>query len=142
MTSQTLLAFDVGTKRIGPAVGQSITCTANILNTIPAKEGIPNWDTIEALLKEWQPDTVIVGLPLNMDGTENELCRRAKKFGNRIHGRFRVPVEMFDERLTTREAKELAWEEGHKGNYANDPVDSIAARLILESWWRQHPPTP
>lgn len=133
--SQSLLAFDFGTQNIGAAYGQTVTATATELPTIKARDGVPNWDDVAALLKEWQPNKVLVGLPLNMDDTESDLSKRARKFGNRLHGRFGVPVEMVDERLSTFAAKEEAAERGHKGNYAQAPVDSIAARLILESWF-------
>lgn len=133
----TLLAFDFGTRNIGVAYGQTVTGTATELNPLPARDGIPNWDDISRLLDEWQPSLVVVGLPLNMDGTASELSQRARKFGNRLHGRFGIMVEMVDERLTTREAKEEASSRGHRGNYADNPVDSIAARLILESWFNQ-----
>ena len=85
--SGTLLAFDFGTKSIGVAVGQRITGTARPLPAIKAQDGTPDWNIIERLLKEWQPDEIIVGLPLNMDGTEQPLTARARKFANRIHGR-------------------------------------------------------
>lgn len=134
---QTVIAFDFGTKKIGVAVGQSITCSASPLPTLKAKDGIPYWHQIDRLLREWQPDLVVVGLPLNMDDSENQLTVRAKKFANRVHGRFGLPVELMDERLSTREAKELAFEMGHKGNFSENPVDSLAAQLILESWWRR-----
>lgn len=133
--SQTLLAFDFGTQNIGAAYGQTVTSTATELPTLKARDGIPNWDDFAALLKEWKPDKVLVGLPLNMDDTESGLSKRARKFGNRLHGRFGVAVEMVDERLSTFAAKEEAAERGHRGNYAQAPVDSIAARLILESWF-------
>lgn len=135
MKSLTVLAFDYGLKNIGSAYGQSITGTATELPPLRARDGIPNWEQIAALLTEWQPQLLLVGLPLNMDDTESDLSQRARKFGNRLHGRFNLPVEMFDERLTTRLAKEEARERGHKGDYANLPVDSIAARLLLESWF-------
>ena len=132
--TQTLLAFDYGVKNIGVAYGQTLSGTATEIPPIKARDGVPNWDDVAALLKEWQPDLLLVGLPLNMDGTESELCPRARKFGNRLHGRFGVQVEMVDERLSTFAAKEEAAERGHRGNYGQAPVDSIAARLILESW--------
>jgi putative Holliday junction resolvase len=132
--TQTLLAFDYGVKNIGVAYGQTLSGTATEIPPIKARDGVPNWDDVAALLKEWQPDVLLVGLPLNMDGTESELCPRARKFGNRLHGRFGIKVEMVDERLSTFAAKEEAAERGHRGNYGQAPVDSIAARLILESW--------
>lgn len=131
----TILAFDYGTKSVGVAYGQSLTGTANELAPLPAREGIPNWESIGRLLQEWQPQQLLVGLPLNMDDSESELAKRARKFANRLHGRFGLPVVLFDERLSTREAKEEARQRGHRGNYAQSPVDSIAARLILESYF-------
>lgn len=135
MQSLSLLAFDYGLKNIGVAYGQSITGTANELPPLAARDGIPNWEQIAKLITEWRPQRLLVGLPLNMDDSESELSQRARKFANRLHGRFGLPVELFDERLTTRLAKEAARERGHKGNYATKPVDSIAARLFLESWF-------
>lgn len=136
--STSYLAFDFGTKSIGVASGQSISHTASELKPIKANDGIPDWNTLENLLAEWRPDKVIVGLPVNMDGTEMEMTRRARKFGNRLNGRFGCNVTFYDERLSTREAKEEAYERGHKGNYAHKPIDSIAARIILEGWWQEH----
>lgn len=131
---KTLLAFDYGTKNIGVASGQMITRSANSLVSLKAKDGIPDWNQIEKLLAEWKPDLVLVGLPLNMDETESEFSVRARKFANRIHGRFGVKVEMVDERLTSFEAKSEVMGRGGSRDYKNNPVDSIAARLILESW--------
>ncbi|GLS27051.1 Holliday junction resolvase RuvX [Marinibactrum halimedae] len=134
----TAIAFDYGVKNIGVAAGQSLTQTASELNPIPARDGTPDWDQIEQLLKEWRPDVVIVGLPLNMDDSESEFSVRTRKFANRVHGRFGVKVELMDERLSTRDAKDAAQKRGHKGNYGKNPIDSIAARLILESWFAVH----
>ena len=82
--SRTVLAFDFGTKSIGVAVGQEITGTASPLAALKARDGIPDWNVIEKLYEEWQPQLVVVGLPLNMDGTEQEVTQRAKKFANRL----------------------------------------------------------
>lgn len=130
-----MLAFDYGTKNIGVAFGQAVTGTGNELPPLKARDGIPDWALIANLLTEWQPELLLVGLPLNMDGSDGEICKRARKFANRLHGRFGLPVEMVDERLTTREAKSLAQERGHSGHFASAPIDSIAARLIVESWF-------
>jgi putative holliday junction resolvase len=129
-----LLAFDYGTKNIGVASAQTITKTANSLPGLKAKDGIPDWNQIEKLLKEFQPDLVLVGLPLNMDGSESELSTRARKFANRIHGRFGVKVEMIDERLSSFAAKGEVIEQGGSRDYKHNPVDSIAARILLEDW--------
>jgi len=84
MASYQALAFDYGLKNIGVATGQSMTHSATELRAINAKDGIPNWQQVEALIKEWRPKKVIVGLPLNMDGSESEMCARARKFGRRL----------------------------------------------------------
>ena len=131
---KTLLAFDYGTKNIGVATGQTITSSANSLPSLKAKDGIPDWSQIEKLISEWKPDLVLVGLPLNMDDTESELSARARKFANRLNGRFNVKTEMVDERLTSFEAKGEVMSRGGSRDYKNNPVDSIAARLILEGW--------
>lgn len=110
--SGTLLAFDFGTKSIGVAVGQRITGTARPLTALKANDGTPDWNLIERLLREWQPDDVIVGLPLNMDGTEQPLTARSRKFANKIHGRFGVSVKLHDERLSTVEARAGLFEHG------------------------------
>ncbi|WP_299775846.1 Holliday junction resolvase RuvX [uncultured Pseudoteredinibacter sp.] len=133
-TIKTVLTFDYGLRNIGLAQGNLLSRTAQELKPLKAKDGTPNWDEISKLLKEWQPDLIVVGLPLNMDDSESELSARARKFGNRIHGRFGIKVEMMDERLSSFEAKEEASERGQYGNYSKQPIDSIAARLILESW--------
>ncbi|MCI0509969.1 putative Holliday junction resolvase [Chromohalobacter marismortui] len=135
-TGQRLvLAFDFGTRRIGVAVGNEMLGSATALAPLPARDGIPEWQQIGQLLTEWQPDLLVVGLPLNMDGTESDMSRRARKFGNRLHGRFGKPVEVFDERGSTRAAKRIARDAGHRGNYRDDGVDGIAAQLILESFF-------
>ncbi|WP_386692199.1 MULTISPECIES: Holliday junction resolvase RuvX [unclassified Lonepinella] len=134
----TVLAFDFGTKSIGCAVGQSITGTAQALPAFKAQDGIPNWDAIEKLLKEWQPDRLVVGLPLNMDGTEQALTLRAKKFANRLHGRFGLPVELQDERLTTVDARAEIFQHGGFRALDKGKVDGISACLILESWFELH----
>lgn len=137
-SARTLLGFDFGTTRIGIAVGQEITATANPLNPIKARDGIPNWDTIAAVVKEWQPDGFVVGLPLNMDGSENEMCQRARKFANRLHGRYNKPSFMMDERLSSYEAKGQVIKEGGNRNFKANSVDGLAAQMILESWFLEN----
>jgi len=89
---RTLLGFDFGLKNIGVAVGQELTGTANALTVIKAQDGKPNWNDIEKLISEWKPQLLIVGLPLNMDGTEQAMTAASRKFGNRLNGRFQLPV--------------------------------------------------
>ena len=131
---RTLLGFDFGTRSIGVAIGQEITGSAQPLRALKANDGVPNWDEIQKLLTEWQPDLVIVGLPLNMDGTEQPLTQRARKFANRIHGRFGVVVELQDERLTTTDARARLFERGGFRALEKGMVDGISALLILEAW--------
>lgn len=131
----TALAFDYGLQNIGVAYGQSLTGNGRELPPLKARDGIPNWEHIQQLITQWQPHVLVVGMPFNMDDTESELCVRAQKFGRRLHGRFDIEVEYMDERLSTFDAKQEAKERGHKGDYRNQPIDSIAARLILESWF-------
>ncbi len=135
---QKLLAFDFGDRSIGVAVGQSITKTASPLAALKAKNGQPNWEEVEKLIQQWKPDAFVVGCPLNMDGTEQELTLRARKFGNRLHGRFGIPLEMVDERLTTVEAKSRLFEEGGYRALQKDAIDSASAVLILESWFSEY----
>jgi putative Holliday junction resolvase len=130
-----VLAFDFGAKRIGVAVGNELLQSARELTPLTARDGIPDWHVVTRLLAEWQPDLLVVGLPLHMDGSESEMSVRARKFGNRLHGRYRKPCYMVDERGSTREAKQIAHEAGHKGDYRADSVDGIAAVLILEGWF-------
>ncbi len=137
MSSGTLLAFDFGTRSIGVAIGQRITGTARPLAAIKAQDGTPDWNIIARLLKEWQPETVIVGLPLNMDGTEQPLTARARNFANKIHGRFGVPITLHDERLSTVEARAGLFEHGGFRALNKGSVDSASAVVILESYFEQ-----
>lgn len=130
-----VLAFDFGTRRIGVAVGNELLKSARELTPLPARDGIPDWNQLARLVEEWEPDLFVVGLPLNMDGSESAMSTRARKFGNRLHGRYGKPCTLVDERGTTREAKQIAHASGHRGNYREDSVDGIAAVLILEGWF-------
>ncbi|MGQ8364835.1 Holliday junction resolvase RuvX [Glaciecola sp. 1036] len=136
---KTVLAFDFGTKSIGVAVGQTITATASPLAAIRANEGIPDWQDIIKLVEQWQPDSLVVGLPLNMDGTEQELTRRARKFANRLANQTRLQVHHQDERLSTVDAKARLFELGGYKKLSKDKVDSVSACLIFESWCENNP---
>jgi len=139
MSSMTLLAFDFGTKSIGVAVGQQLTGTARPLTALKAQDGVPDWTLIERLLLEWQPQQVVVGLPLNMDGSEQPLTARARKFANRLHGRFGVQVVLHDERLSTVEARADLFARGGYKALTKGSVDSLSAVIILESWFENLP---
>ncbi len=131
----TVMGFDFGTKSIGIAVGQSITGSANPLTSVKAVDGIPNWDDIGKLINEWKPDLLVIGLPLNMDGTEQEMTQRARKFANRLNGRFGVKIATQDERLTTADAKARLFELGGFKALTKGQVDAVSAVLIVESYF-------
>lgn len=134
--SQRVLGFDYGTRQIGVAVGQTLTGQASPLKELRARDGVPDWEQIAALLREWEPDALVVGLPLNMDGSPSEMSARAEKFSRRLHGRFQLPVHCIDERLSTFEAKQMLRDSGQRPptSYRDNPVDSLAAALLLETW--------
>jgi putative Holliday junction resolvase len=131
---RSVLAFDFGLVQIGVAVGNTLLRSTQPLAILRAREGIPDWQALEQLVRDWQPDLLLVGDPLNMDGSDSELCERARKFARRLHGRLGLPVTMVDERLTSFEAKQVSREQGHRGNYKRRPIDSQAAELVLQSW--------
>lgn len=116
------------------AVGNTLLGTTRPLPILRARNGVPDWDAVAALVGEWQPDILVIGNPLNMDGSPSALSARADKFARRLHGRFGLPVALVDERLSSFEAKQLAREQGHGGDYHREPVDSLAAELILRTW--------
>jgi putative Holliday junction resolvase len=138
-SAETLLAFDYGTSFIGVAVGQSVTGTATPLAALKANDGVPDWNRIEALIAEWRPHRLLVGLPLNMDGSESPMSARARKFANRLHGRFGLPVATWDERLSSFEARGELLARGQRA-FRGAGVDSLSARLILESWFAAQKP--
>jgi putative holliday junction resolvase len=135
---ETLLGFDFGTKRIGVAVGQMLMQTASPLCVLPAKEGVPDWKAVGKLIKDWQPDALIVGLPLNMDGTEQTLTIYAKTFGESLENQFGLPVLYMDERLSSVEARARLFEAGGYKQLKKSKIDSVAAQLILEDWLKLH----
>lgn len=131
----TALAFDYGLRAIGCAVGQTLSASASPVSVLKARDGQPDWQAVEEVISQWQPDLLLVGLPLNMDGSESEFCLRARKFARRLQGRFGLPVKMVDERLSSREAKGRSGRHGKDAhNYRKHPVDDLAAQIILETW--------
>jgi putative Holliday junction resolvase len=124
----TFLAFDFGLKRVGVATGNSLTGTARPLKTLAA-EGDARFAAIAALLAEWQPDALVVGIPYHPDGAPHDNTRRAQRFARQLHGRFRLPVHEVDERYSTTEAAS----EG-----ARD-LDAASAALLLEQYLRSLP---
>jgi len=133
----TVLGFDFGTHSIGVAIGQTITKTAKPLTALKATNGIPNWDHIQKLINDWNPDALVVGIPINMDGTEQEMTQKAIKFSNRLKERFHLPVHQCDERLTTAEAKSIIFEKNGFRSLTKANIDATSAQLILEAWLRE-----
>ena len=129
-----VIGFDYGARHIGVAVGQTLTGTATALGTVEVRRSQPDWSTLERVVAEWQPDALVVGDPLNMDGTAQPMTRAARRFGRRLAARFRLPVFAADERLSTREAR---WRMAAASPRETD--HSLAAQVILETWletWR------
>lgn len=134
--AQMLMAFDFGTQKMGVAVGQALIESANPLALFPMRDGIPNWDELLKIVKQYQPDLFLVGLPLNMDDTESELSTRARKFARRLRHQTNIETLMVDERLTTREARDELEHYQAQGRGKKIAADSIAAALFIESWYR------
>ncbi len=127
----TLLGFDFGLRKIGVAVGQTVTGTATALETVRAQGQRPDWKRLEAIIREWRPDAAVVGLPFNMDDSEEAWSERVHRFARQLHGRFGLSVHLIDERLTSLEARRQLKIDLHT---ADDRIDAHAARLILETW--------
>jgi putative Holliday junction resolvase len=133
-STRALLAFDFGLARLGVAVGYIETGLTHPLVTLRVKNEQPDWQQIERLIKEWNPARLIVGLPLNMDGSDNEMTSKARKFGNRLNGRYNLPVHMVDERLTTRIATEALAESDLGYGKHRAAIDQLAAQQILQTY--------
>lgn len=131
---QTLLGFDFGLKHIGVAVGQTLTKTARPLTSLKAQIGQPNWQQVAELIQSWRPSALVVGIPLNMDGTTQPLTQFAQDFLRQLEERFHLPVYSVDERLSTVEARAQLFEQGGYKALSKEAIDSTAAQLILESW--------
>ena len=125
----TVMAFDYGTRRVGAAVGNSVTKAGQALKTIAAPSGGALFQEIERLLKEWQPDQLVVGRPVHPDGSPHEMTAKAVRFGNQLHGRFQLPVAWVDERYTS------AVLEGDAKMHDN--LDAHSAALILEQYFAE-----
>ena len=138
---RTILAFDFGRKRIGVAVGQELTRTARGLTTLNHVKTIPDWQGIAALIHEWRPQLLVVGLPVNMDGSVHELDSEVRAFGEQLKTRYNLPVEWIDERLSSREAEQELAEQvraRHRERHRQD-IDKLAAAIILQTWLHQTP---
>ena len=127
-----IVAFDFGTKKIGVAVGQPATYTSSPLQIIINKDNKVNWSEISILLNEWNPELIIVGKPLNMDGTDSEIMKQVEKFYEKLKNTFDVNLEYIDERLTTFEAKQILEDTDI------DQVDANAAKILIDNWFEMN----
>ncbi len=121
---QCVLGFDPGSRRIGVAVGQTLTGGASPLSSVAVRQNKPDWEALARFIREWQPDALVVGLPLRADGSDSESTKNARRFSRQLHGRFGLPVYLVDEYLSSRAARERTDGELH----------SVAAQIILETW--------
>jgi len=133
-----VIAFDFGIKRIGVAVGENITKKGRPLNVLNAQNGHPNWSIVKKLIQFWQPNFIIVGLPLNINGTKQNITRKSEKFANLLQYKFKIIVKMHDERLTTVEAKSIMFKKNGFKALKKEKIHSCAATIILESWLNQY----
>ena len=124
-----IIAFDYGEKKIGVAVGQTSTNTSSPLQIIFNKDNKTNWISISSLLDEWKPDLILIGKPLNMDGSDSEIMKKVDKFYKELKSIYDADIEFVDERLTTFEAREILKDEKH------DNVDAHAAKILIDNWF-------
>ena len=135
---KTIVAFDFGMKRIGVAVGQTITQSARPLDLLHAKNGEPNWQVVADVIAKWRPQALVVGIPLNMDGTEQRITNHAREFAAKLGEKLNLPVFEIDERLTTKDARERLFEQGGYKALQGGQVDCVAAQLILQNWFAEN----
>ncbi|MFZ5595027.1 MAG: Holliday junction resolvase RuvX [Pseudomonadota bacterium] len=135
---RTFLGFDYGLKRIGVAAGQNLTATTTPLEAVRATDGTPNWEAISRLIETWCPDALIVGIPYHMDGAEHDMTCAARRFGNRLRERYRLPVFLVDERLSSVAAEEmLGAPKKRRAKTGKQTVDTVAAQIILQTWFAE-----
>lgn len=127
--SGVVIGFDFGLRRIGVAIGQTITRTASPETIVTSKDGKPDWDHITRLFESWKPVAILVGLPMRLDGTEQALTQPARKFGQRLSGRYQRPVFYIEEQLSSIEAENRQLKHQH--------IDDHAAQIILENWLQE-----
>ena len=124
-----IIAFDYGEKKIGVAVGQTATNTSSPLQIIFNKENNINWVSISSILDEWKPDLILIGKPLNMDGSESEMMKKINKFYIKLKSIYDADIEFVDERLTTFEARTILKDEKQNN------VDAHAAKILIDNWF-------
>ena len=127
-----IVAFDFGTKKIGVAVGQTATYTSSPLQVVLNKDDKVNWNEISTLLNEWKPELIIIGKPLNMDGTDSEIMKQVERFYQKLKKIYDTNYEYIDERLTTFEARQIL-EDTNINN-----VDANAAKILIDNWFEMN----
>jgi putative Holliday junction resolvase len=137
MPEGTVMGFDFGAVRIGVAVGETVTGLAHPLTMIASEPVAQRFEQIGALLAEWQPHQIVVGLPTYLDGAAHEMTQRCRRFGNQLHGRFNLPVAWVDERLSSLEAEQRLQQAGQSARQAKTNVDAVAAQILLQQWLDQ-----
>lgn len=141
--ARTVLSFDYGLRRIGVAVGNTLTGTAEGLATVAAQDGLPDWRAVDQLVADWRPQEFVVGVPYNMRGEDAGIAAAALRFAGELQDRYRIGVHRVDERLTSREAEDELRERRRSGAKARrvrrGDVDREAARLLLLQWLRARP---
>lgn len=141
--ARTVLSFDYGLRRIGVAVGNTLTGTAEALATIAAQDGVPDWRAVDALVADWRPHEIVVGVPYNRRGEDPGLAAAAERFAGALQGRYGIGIHRVDERLSSREAEDELRERRRSGAKARrvrrGDVDREAARLLLLQWLRAQP---
>jgi putative Holliday junction resolvase len=130
----TLLAFDFGARRVGVAVGTTTLRSARALTTIDAEETAARFGAIAALIGQWSPQRLVVGLPVHADGTPHALTARARRFARQLHGRFGLPVVLVDERHTSELARQALSQAGQGGRSHRAKRDAVAAQIILQAY--------
>jgi putative Holliday junction resolvase len=134
VSGHTILAFDFGARWIGVAVGDTETRLASPLGMFEAESRIGRIAEVETLVREWTPERLLVGLPLAMDGGEHDMTRRARRFARQLEARFRLPVELADERLSSVAAEATLRETGHGGRRHKHLAHALAAKIILQAY--------
>ena len=137
---QTILAFDYGTRRIGVAVGETLTASARPLLTVQNQQE-PDWDAIASLVTEWQPTVFVLGLPCHADGSDNAITKQVRAFAEQLQNRYQLPLHFIDETLTSHHAEQRQAEWGtqrprtaRQAKRASAQLDAVAAQIILETW--------
>jgi putative Holliday junction resolvase len=132
-----VLAFDFGTRRIGVAVGEPLLGSARPLTTIDAEDNARRFSAIARLIEEWQPEQLVVGIPLGLDGEEHEMTQRCRRFAHQLEGRFRLAVALVDERLSSADAESRLASKGQGWKQRKLSLDAEAATTILEDYFSQ-----